>query len=29
MWKRINLKLMTASGSILALVAIVEAGRKW
>jgi len=29
MWKTINLKLMSSAGAITALVAILEAGRKW
>jgi hypothetical protein len=29
MWKSVNLKLMSSAGAITALVAILEAGRKW
>ncbi len=29
MWKSINVKLMSSAGAITALVAILEAGRKW
>lgn len=29
MWKTINLKLMSSAGAVIALVAILEAGRKW
>lgn len=29
MWKTLNLKLMSSAGAITALVAILEAGRKW
>ena len=29
MWKTINVKLMSSAGAITALVAILEAGRKW
>ena len=29
MWQKLNLKLMSSAGAITALVAILEAGRKW
>jgi len=29
MWKRLNVKLITSASTITALVAILEAGRKW
>ncbi len=29
MWKSVNLKLMSSAGAITALVAILEAARKW
>ena len=29
MWKTLNVKLMSSAGAITALVAILEAGRKW
>jgi hypothetical protein len=28
-WHKINFKLMSSTGAITALVAILEAGRKW
>ena len=28
-WKTVNVKLMSSAGAIAALVAILEAGRKW
>jgi hypothetical protein len=28
-WKTVNVKLMSSAGAITALVAILEAGRKW
>ena len=29
MWKTLNVKLLSSAGTIAALVAILEAGRKW
>ena len=29
MWKHLNVKLMSSASAITALVAILEAGRKW
>ena len=29
MWKTVNIKLMSSAAAITALVAILEAGRKW
>lgn len=29
MWKHLNVKLMSSAGAITALVAVLEAGRKW
>ncbi len=29
MWQSLNLKLMSSAGALTALVAILEAGRKW
>jgi hypothetical protein len=29
MWQKLNLKLMSSAGMITALVAVLEAGRKW
>ena len=29
MWKTLNVKLTSSAGAITALVAILEAGRKW
>jgi hypothetical protein len=28
-WKTLNVKLMSSAGALAALVAILEAGRKW
>ncbi len=28
-WKTLNVKLMSSAGAIAALVAVLEAGRKW
>lgn len=29
MWKTVNVKLMSSASAIAALVAVLEAGRKW
>ena len=29
MWKQLNTKLLSSAGVIAALVAVLEAGRKW
>ena len=29
MWKTVNVKLMSSAGALAALVAVLEAGRKW
>lgn len=29
MWKHLNMKFMSSAGAITALVAVLEAGKKW